>query len=40
VARHDDMGDLWAAGANLVTDCLADVTIEEIDLIVKEVGKQ
>jgi beta-phosphoglucomutase len=36
VARYDDMGDLWAAGANLVTDSLADVTIEEIDLIVKE----
>lgn len=36
VARFDDMGDLWAAGANLVTDSLADVTLEEIDLIVKE----
>ncbi len=36
VARFDDMGDLWAAGANLVTDSLADATIEEIDLIIRE----
>ncbi len=36
VARFDNMGDLWAAGANLVTDSLADVTVEEIDLIVRE----
>jgi beta-phosphoglucomutase len=36
VSRFDDMGDLWAAGANLVADCLADVTIEEIDLIIRE----
>jgi HAD superfamily hydrolase (TIGR01509 family) len=31
IARFDDMGDLWAAGAQLVTDSLADVTIEELE---------
>ena len=35
IARFDDMGDLWAAGAHLVTDSLADVTLEEIDLHLK-----
>jgi len=35
IARFDDMGDLLAAGAHLITDNLADVTIEEIELHLK-----
>lgn len=39
VARYEDMGDLWAAGAHLVADRLSDVTIEELDLHIKEVKR-
>ena len=35
VARYEDMGELLAAGAHIVTDCLEDVTLEEIEEHIK-----